>query len=254
MRRSPSRACGDRLGDLVGPQAPKGFPAELAGSCAGLGLGSAGTRPRRGRRASGPRDSGVPSWAPGRRSTTWTQVTARSARTDVRLVDGPGQLGRERRTGPRAAGGGARWSAPDLGRRHGDAQLGGDGLVGQVVHVAQDHHGPRASGRRARPGPASRRSREGGRCSAAESSGFPTGASSPLGDHRRPARRRARRGGGREAWRPPRRRGGAVGRDAVEPGGELGVAPEALEAPIGPPGTSPGATSPGIFLGSPVRR
>ena len=50
---------------------------------------------------------------------------------------------------------------PHLGRRLGDAQLGGDGLVGQVVDVAQHDHGPqpgrqvvegvRRAGRAARP-------------------------------------------------------------------------------------------------------
>ena len=112
----------------------------------------------------------------------------------------------------------------------GDAQLGGDGLVGQVVDVAQHDHGPQpgreARAGRAAPGRAGRRARPG---------------------RRGRARAGGRRPGGRRAssswrWRARRPRwvDGAVGGDAVQPGRELGVAPEPVAGPGRPAGRSPG--------------
>src|SRR5581483_4921882 len=111
----------------------------------------------------------------------------------------------------------------DLGRPFRDTQLGGDGLVGEVVHVTQHHDGahvgreglerfgqPRALGGDVRP-----------------QLGVDLG---PLIDQRVVVR---------EVLVPVARTTGqvrrrAVGRDAIEPRGEGRVATEALEALVGP--------------------
>ena len=86
-----------------------------------------------------------------------------------------------------------------LGRRLGDAELGGDGLVGQVVDVAQHDHGPQP-GRQL--GGAPRRAGRAGRRPRPEPAGSRVGVD--VGDRER--RRRAPRGGGGPAGRGGSRR------------------------------------------------
>ena len=111
-----------------------------------------------------------------------------------------------------------------LGRRLRDAQLGGDGLVGQVVDVAEHDDGPQP-GRQAGEGLAAA-----GRGASAASARASGSSSGRLVDRRASSVS--------SSWRcraPPAEVGGrAVGRDPVQPRRELGVAAEALEAPVGP--------------------
>src|SRR2546423_1057837 len=111
----------------------------------------------------------------------------------------------------------------NLGRRHRDPELLGDGLMGEVVDVLQDHDGPQL-GRELGHGlgePLMERRRLG--------DGLGVGERTVVYDFRALVVERV----GPVAAAPLGHRGRGVGRDAVEPRGELRVA---TELPYGLPG------------------
>ena len=186
--RRPAAACG-----TARPRPGSAGSARRGGVRRPIGRGSRGRR------------------RPGAAAPRRCRHTARAASSSSSLAARPEHLLAQLAAGPVEA---------HLGRRLGDAELGGDGLVGQVVDVAQhDDGGGRSSRARRAPraGPAASASARGRVVVGARSS--TTGVVVELV----------------VAVRAPAEvGGGAVGRDPVQPRRELGVAAEALEPPVGP--------------------